>query len=574
MSDDGRRVGRGFLLAGGAVVLLAGLAAVYFPVVRNGWVWDDWTTRVSLRSRWGGGLEGVRWALTSFAAGHYQPLTWLSYALEDRLFGPSPLAAHVVNVALHAANALLVLLVSRRLLERAAGRRGAEAPERTIHLAAFLSAALFAWHPLRVESVAWATERRDLLSALFCLVALLAHLEAVAAQTDGSPARRARWLVATSAAFALALLCKAQVTFPLGLLVLDVHPLGRLAAPRGRGAVRLVAEKSVLLLLSLGAGLAALAAQAREGALVSGREEGIAARAAQAAYGLFHYVRATIWPSPLSPLWERPVPLDPLEPRFVLGGAFVLVAAALLWLLRRRAPAAVAAAGWYAVLLLPVLGVAQSGVQLVAERYSYLATAGATLLLAWQIVDGASRSRGRALRVAVAGGTLAVLVAAGLAARRHVGVFRDDETLWRHVLSVGPSALASSNLGSVLVSRGEVRPGVELLLESLRTVPSYARPWYGVRQVLERAPLSVGPDLAQRIAAALQASIAFHRSSAPARYTLALARWRAGDRSGARSALGEALALQPGYRPAVSALAAMDAEPLPPPRSDASAGAR
>lgn len=535
---------------GGAALLAAAICAVYAPVLRNGWVWDDATNLVAMRPSWRLSWDGVVWAFTSFVEGHYQPLTWLSYALDERLFGGGPGAVLAGNVALHLANTLLFAVLAWRLLAAAAGGADERPDAASRRLAAsLLAAGFFALHPLRVESVAWATERRDVLSAFFALLSCGAHL--AAAKAEGR--RRRLLLAAVAGAFLLALLSKAQVTLPLGLLVLDAYPLRRMEGPDGRwSAARargVLLEKAPLFALSALFSVSAFLAQRRSGALVSSDDLGLLARAAQAAYGVVFYTFQTFFGLRFSPLYERPVPLEPAAPRFVLAAIACSLVVAFAALARRRASGFTATLAWQVALLLPVLGFAQSGVQLVADRYSYLSCLGWAVLFGW----GVSRALGgrRALRIGAVLAALALLGERAVRSHRQTFVWRNDETLYRHILAEGPSALAASNLGTLLVVRGDDAEGVELLLLSLETVPRYARPWYTLRTLLE-TPGRVPPARAKRVTERLAASIGHHRASALARYTLALAFLRAGDLSAARAELDEALRLRPGYAPAES----------------------
>jgi protein O-mannosyl-transferase len=525
---------------GAAGLLLAALAFAYAPVFANGFVWDDWTTVVATRPSRGLGAEGVRWAFTSFVMGHWQPLTSLSYAVDDRLWGGAPWGAHLGNLLLHALNALLVALLAAELFRRSRGN-GRRSEDLALGVLAALAAALFALHPMRVESVAWATERRDVLSACCFLLCLLFYLKRFSA---ARPRAARAWYAASLAAFLLGLLAKAQVALPGVLLVLDAWPLRRFASRAS--ARRALAEKLPYFALSAAAAAVALRAQASAGALVSTAEHGPFARLAQAAYGLVFYLRATFaraW----YPLYERPVPLDPGEPRFLLSMLAAALGIALLLALRRRFPSVFAAAAAYLVLLAPVLGTAQSGVQLVADRYSYLANVGWAIATAagigvwWRRARMSTSRAGRAAWAALVLGVLALWTGQTRAQTR---VWRDDETLWRHVLRGGPSALAENNLAHLLLQRGETAPAVEHLRRSLAVVPSYARPWPTLKTLL--ATGAVEPAAARELVPVLRRSIPYQERSAGAHLTLGLALARAGLDREALAELDRALALAPG----------------------------
>lgn len=538
--------GAGPWLPAGALLLAAILCAVYAPVLANGFVWDDWTVVVGTRALRRATVEGLRWSFSASVMGHYHPLTWLSFTAGEGLFGDGPAGSHALNLALHLLNAGLSGLLGDRLLRHAR-------PEwscRRRRAGALLAATLFALHPLRVESVAWATERRDVLSAAFVLGSLAAYV------ARGGARRPSAWYAASLCLFALALLSKAQVTVPAVLLAIDVYPLGRLGATTLRGRLaafgRLALEKLPFFTLSAAAAAAALWAQAQSGALVDIQAHPLPARAAQAAYGLVFYLRAT-FTTAFSPLHERPVPLDWHEPRFVLSAlACVLLAWGVVWL-RRTWPALATASAAYVLLLLPVLGLFQSGVQLVAERYSYLACLGFALVAAAGIVDAWQGTRSRVRRGALALGVGAVALAWALLSHRQVRVFHDDETLWRQVLACGPSALAANNLGQILAGRGAYAEATLHLTRSLQIVPSYPRPWTALQALLEAPHQVVPAETARAIVPPLAASARLQPRSVVAWYTLGLARDRSGDLRGALGDLDAALRLDPGHRRAALA---------------------
>lgn len=504
-----------------AVVLVGAIFWSFGPVLDNGFVWDDGANLGVARSFWDRGFAGVVWAFTEPFSGHYQPLTWLSYQVDAWLSGATPRGVHATNLLLHFLATALVACVAWVLAARWVANR----PERRIAFA-LISAALFALHPIRVESVAWATERRDLLSAVFVLAALALHLRSSPVDSSPSPVRG--WVALLHA---LAALSRAQLTLPLVLLLLDVWPLRRLGRSPGRAAAfgRLVAEKAVSFAIAVASALAAIWAQADSGALTTTAEHGLADRLVQAGYGLFWYPTALIWRRAWLPLYERPFPFDPLAPRYLAGA---LLAAGLLvglWLGRRRFPALATAAGAYVLLVSPVLGVAQSGIQLVADRYAYLATVPLVLLIAatgaklWR--DGGRRSA-RVANTALAAFLLTWLAFAAWTTRKQTAVWRSDESLWRHVLAHSGSSLADNNLGYLLASRGERGQGLFHLVRSLERVPQYVRPWRGIAALLE-APWPVDAPPPAWVVATLERAASHQLGSTLPRNALALAKKRA-----------------------------------------------
>jgi Flp pilus assembly protein TadD len=450
---------RGRLLVPGAVAALAFLA--FAPSLPGGFLnWDDRAFLLETTEWREPGPGSVAWAFTTFHVGHWQPLTWLSFTLNHALGGLDPLGYRLGNLLLHAAGAVLFHGILLRLWPLVLPSAGATGPRERI--AAGLGALLFAVHPLRAESVAWITERRNVLAAALLLAALLAWLHGVRA--DLPDRARGRWRLLAVALHALSLLAAAWgVTFPLVLLVLDLWPLRRFS----RGALL---EKAPFLLLASAAGVLALLAQEGTGALLGAEALGPLDRGAVALYGLGWYARKTLLPTGLAPLHELPLPFDPAAPAFLLSAGLVLLAAALLVLLRRRRPGWLAAGALYAILPLPVLGLFQSGPQLVADRYSYLCC----LPLAGLAGAGVLAALRRGPRAGAGAALLALSVAGVLFALTlgQAALWTDSRALWGRCLEVHPgSRIGANNMGMALLREG---------------APDGAEPYF--RSVLERVP--------------------------------------------------------------------------------------
>jgi len=435
--------------------------------------------------------------------GPYQPLSWLSYAIDHELWCLSPgLAApeaarfHATNVLLHALAAIALFLAARKLFEFAV--RGAGERARTV--ASALAALLFAIHPLRCESVAWLTERRDVLSGLFFTVALAAWLyskperrervesnkaawlcAAFAAAAvvlffasvelpDAAPLRwgqlgavglfmaivawiasalfatravsfagGARWFAISIAAFACALMSKGlTLVLPVLLLVVDAWPLRRLE--RTSKSVLFVEKLPLFALVPIAAALAFWGQASARSAVVTWESHTLVERAAQACYGLCFYPLRTIWPADLLPLYELPSDVSFADARFALSAVVVIATCIVLFALRRRIPAAVAAWVAFAVTILPVLGFTQAGPQLVADRYSYLACMPFALFAAgaW-LAWLRDRERARAAAGGVAFACVAVL---GVLTFRQTRTWHDTETMFARVIAVNPASPA------------------------------------------------------------------------------------------------------------------------------------
>ena len=418
-----------------ALLVAALTLAVFAPALANGWVeWDDRVNFLDNPHYRGLGWRQIVWAFTVAWNGHWTPLAWLSLGLDHVLWGLNPVGYHLTNILWHAANAALFGLIAERLLRRV----WPDVAVTTLRLGAATAALFFAVHPLRVESVAWATERRDLLSGFFYLFTVLAWLVMIE-RSDGT---RRRWLAVALAAYALALVSKSIViSLPFVLLVLDGYPLRRLTASTWRSpAGRAVLLEKVPFVL-MAAALTALTVLSFRSMLASLQDYPPLARLAVACYGLAFYVWKTLVPADLSPIYELPWRVSLAEPAFLASALAVMVAIVGLVVVRRRWPAGLAVAVAYALTLAPVSGVSQAGPQLVADRYSYLAMLGPALLLGGGVIAVAGGAPG-ALRAGLVRLILGVVtvwlaVLAGLTVAQ-VRVWRDDRALWEHALAVNP----------------------------------------------------------------------------------------------------------------------------------------
>jgi tetratricopeptide (TPR) repeat protein len=448
-----------------AVVALTAVA--YLPVFANGFVdFDDQTNLLENPNFRGLGPAALRWMFTNLD-GHYIPLTWLSFAIDYAIWGLAPAGYHLTGVLLHLANALVFYWVSVRLLRVAFDLRAGEEPA-PLFIAAAASAALFALHPLRVESVAWATERRDVLSGLFVLLTIASYLRLHA---PGATAAGPRWPPLVF--YLLSLLAKpVGMSLPLVLMVLDVYPLGRLPAdPRAWGGRTLRGvwiEKLPYVVLGVATAMVEGIAEARLDTFYSLAQYGIGGRVGQAFYALAFYLGKTLVPVGLSPLYQLPVGWTFRRADVALAAAAVLALTAILVRGRRRWPAALAAWVVYIALLAPVLGIAQAGPHIAADRYTYLATMGWAVLAGAAVLRAAGQpscaSDARRYRAAVA---IAIAVALGLAAlsARQVRVWHDSIALWTTAVAAdGGCYVCRNNLGNALVRLdrdAEARPQFE-----------------------------------------------------------------------------------------------------------------
>lgn len=451
---------------------------VFAPAIWNDFVdWDDQINLGNNEKFRGLGWAQIRWMFTSTLMGHYIPVTWLTFGLDYVLWGMDARGYHLTNVLLHAANAAVFYLVALRLL----GRTLAEG--RTIvQLCAAVAALFFALHPLRAESVAWATERRDVLSGLFALVTVLLYLKA--AETHGR--RRIRFLVAAVASYVLALGSKSIVmTLPFALLLLDFYPLRRLPASWRHWAdasVRAVWREKIpfFALGALGA-LVSWYAVAANDFFTRSELYPLSARIGLTFYSLAFYVRKTVLPVGLTPLYELPYQVDLLAPRFAGSIAAVIVGGLALFAVRRRWPAGVAAFGYYAIAVAPVSGLLHAGHQLAHDRYSYLSCLGLALLVGALPATVLRLRRQRAVSPALTRVTLAGiglwLAALGYVTAHQVQVWRDTETLWRYAVdSDDRCSLCHHNLGyQLLTVRKAPHQGLPHIERALELRPDRTR---------------------------------------------------------------------------------------------------
>jgi len=527
------------------VIFLATLV-VFSPVIGNGFVsWDDDKTLLDNVHYRGLGWSRLEWMFTTFHLGHYQPLSWVTFALDYLVWGMNPLGYHLTNLLLHSVNAVLFYFLARRLLSLAYSL-SAGSEELALRAAACFAALFFAIHPLRVESVAWATQRRDVLSGFFILCTILCYLRA-AEKPDGTRPRR-WWLLGAVAVYALSLLSKATgVGLSLILVVLDIYPLRRIGGQRGwwnKAARRVWWEKVPFLMLGVAAGVVAPLAQYQIGAMRPLERYGILPRFLQVLFGLAFYLWKTVVPLDLSPLYQIPVTIDPSIPAFIVSGASVLSLVTITIMLRRRWPAGLAVWACYLIFLAPVSGLVQSGPQLVADRYSYMACLG------WAVLAGGGlfylwrrwENRRDGQQVLVTSVVLLLVLLSGLAVltRKQTQVWRDSETLWRYIVQIDPlSSIAHNNMGNILLARDQSEEAIEHYRRALEIDPTYAAAYFDLATALNL----IGQP--QAALAQFQAGLRIEPKNAKARYYLGVVYARLGEIDKAIDQFRESLNLAP-----------------------------
>ena len=449
----------------------------FLPILRNQFVeWDDYENLVNNASYRGLGWSQLRWMFTTFHMGPYQPLSWMTLGLDYLIWGMNPAGYHLASLLWHAANGILFYFVARRLLALVWSNSFDQAPWKLGASAAF-AALIFAVHPLRVESVAWATERRDLVSGFFFLATIHCYLQASA---NGHAKRRPNWWLGAALGFyILSLLGKATaITLPVILLILDIYPLRRLSGePRNwwNPAARAIwREKLLFALPAVVFAVIALWGQEQASALKPLRGYSIDSRIVQALFGASFYLWKTFLPVRLSPLYQIPPNFSFWQPAIFCGAVSTIIITVSLYLLRKRWPAGLACWAYSVVTAAPVLGLVSTGPQLVADRYSYLTC------LSWAVLAGGGLLivlRSDQTRIAIAaltGAAIAVIVFAVLTWEQ-ISVWRDTGTLWSHVLKLDPkSSFAHYNLARFLARHGQREAAMEHYREALRIRPEDA----------------------------------------------------------------------------------------------------
>ncbi len=444
--------------AAAAAVLIAITFAVYSRTADHPFITFDDEVYVSNNEWVRQGLtgRGISWAFSTMLMGNYHPLTWLSHMTDATLFGMDAGRHHLGNVFFHMLNTLVLF----HLLFRLTGRLPRSA----------FAAALFAVHPLHVESVAWISERKDVLSTLLFLLTILAYKRFLEKRT-------ACRYSAVFLLMAAGLLSKSMlVSLPIVLLLLDFWPLGRFPGmEEGRPVPSpgiIVLEKVPLAVLSIAAGSAAMAAQTAAGATDVFHLYPFGFRAGNALISCCTYLAKTLWPSSLAVYY--PYPQEGLASwKIFVCGATVLLITVLAVLAARRRPFLTAGWFWYLVTLVPVVGLVQVGEQAMADRYSYIPLTGIFVALAWGASEWASNRGERSPRVLGAAGAAAIAALAA-AAWIQVGYWSSSGTLYEHALKVtSGNWMMHNNLGVIRCREGRVAEALGHYAESVRIEPNF-----------------------------------------------------------------------------------------------------
>jgi Tfp pilus assembly protein PilF len=430
------------------LILVVATIALYYPVSHHPFLNYDDDAYVTENIHVQSGLTWatVQWASTTFESANWHPLTWISHALDYQMFQLDPGGHHETNVVLHVVNVLLLFWV----LLRATGSVGPS----------LMVAALFALHPANVESVAWISERKNLLSMLFFLLALGVY------RWYAREPRVTRYAV-VAALFALGIMAKPQViTFPFVLLLWDYWPLRRmfsgtreassgehLAAMPGRGLSWLIMEKLPLFAICAASAVITLKAQQGSGAMGGGNWHPFSARLGNAIVSYLRYMGDAFWPSSLSLYY--PHPGNSLVLWQAIAAATIILAVTFLVLVDRSRRYLLVGWFWFLGTLVPMIGLVQVGNQGRADRYAYLSFIGLFIMVCWGVAGWAKQQQISTAKLAAVG--VAMLIALAVTTRRQITYWDDNVTLWSHAVQVTKNNyVAEDHLGGALLADGQI----------------------------------------------------------------------------------------------------------------------
>ncbi len=457
MDDRERRIVLGLCL-----FLVVSIAVVYGQTAGFGFVDYDDPVYVSDNPKVPEGLtwNSIKWAFTTMYGSNWFPLVWLSLMLDRDLFGTWAGGFHLVNVALHIANTVLLFWVLKRYSR-------ALAPS-------FFAAALFGLHPLHVESVAWVTERKDVLSTLFWMLTMLAYVRYL----EGPTVRR---YVAVCVVYALGLMAKPMlVTLPFVLLIMDYWPLRRLLpeeAGAGNSIGRLILEKAPLFILSGVSCVVTFIAQKTSGAVMKFGSLPLGYRIGNALVAYYDYILKMFRPVGLAVLYPHPW-TKTAGWKIAVSVAALLAITIVVMLLRRRRYL-LAGWLWYLGTLVPVIGLVQVGEQAMADRFTYIPLTGISIMLVWVVADMVAGRRYRAVLAGVVGSVLIAVL--GVLAFRQVGYWRDTTALFTHAVAVtSDNYVAHCSLGVSYAQKGDIETAMREFEIALKIKPKDADTLYNV----------------------------------------------------------------------------------------------
>ncbi|MDZ4857844.1 MAG: tetratricopeptide repeat protein [Candidatus Hydrogenedentes bacterium] len=518
------------------LLLAISSAACFAPAIQNGFVAfddDDYVYANTVVSQ-GLSVSGIRWAFTTGHAANYHPITWLTHMADVSVYGLRPAGHHLTNIILHSLNACLVFLALGRSTD-AWGR-------------AWIAALIFAMHPLHVESVAWVSERKDLLCALFMLSALYIY---------GGYVKNRSWpgYAMLLTAFALALLSKPMaVTLPFLLLVLDYWPFNRFANPALGDTLplrvrRLLREKVPLFVLAACSSFITLIVQARGGAMNPLDHLPLGARLGNAEVAYALYLWKFVWPLHLSPIYPHQGSSLAYW-KIVLACVTLVCISVIAWRARRRAPFVLAGWLWFIGMLVPVIGVVQVGYAAMADRYMYLPMTGILIAVVWGFALLYEAYATYAIRGAIIAITIFAFGVCAFLTQRQVRVWHDSESLFKHAIAVTEdNAEAYAHLGVVYLGQNRPSEAISALESATLIRPEMKQGW---------TSLGVAYRMVNRLPEAIEAhkrALSIDSNDAMVHSNLGYAYAQSGNIELAEEHWREALRIDPEHEPARRGLA-------------------
>lgn len=435
------------------VVMIAMVLAVYSQLAGHDFIdFDDGAYILNnTHVRTGLTFENIRWAFTSLEESNWHPLTWISHMMDCQVYGIHPAGHHLTSLFLHVANTLLLFLV----LRTATGNLWKSA----------LVAALFGIHPLHIESVAWISERKDVLSGFFWMLIILSYLY------YARKGKAYRYLL-TLALFALGLMAKPMlVTLPLVLLLFDFWPLGRFTSGVPRSLSYLYYEKIPFFILSIASSVVTYIAQSRGKAVLSLETLSFADRIMNGSISYVRYLLKLVWPQKLAIFYPHPGNAIPLL-QCLSAGVLLIVISILVIRFYRQRPFLLFGWFWYLGTLVPVIGILQVGIQSMADRYTYLPSIGVFILLVWSIPEHLFRVYRTRLFLSAA--AIFVVICLSVTSWFQLSYWEDTEKIFRHALRVTRNNyVAHCNLGNAMLKQERLEEAAAEYRKALNIWPDY-----------------------------------------------------------------------------------------------------
>jgi len=457
------------IFLGGGIVFITLL--VYIPALQNEFVnWDDHKYIAEMQRFQPINFDNIYSAFTGFYVSNWHPLTLLSHAIDYKIWGLNPFWHHLGNNILHGLNTLLVLILVSQLMNI---RKNQEEKKQKVFLPASVAALLFAIHPLHVESVAWISERKDLLCAFFFLLSLILYN-----RYRSSSSKKSVFYVCTLLSFILALLSKPMaVTLPMVLLILDFYPYKLFIVKGSNAKIKgIILEKIPFLALSLLSSILTMSAQAEFNAMGSTRVFPLAERLLNAVHALFFYLVKMFFPFNLAPLYPHPKEISFFNPEYFISVIAITFITLFSLLNYRKNKVYLSAWLYYLITLLPVIGIIQVGGQAAADRYTYLPCIAPFLVAGLACAN--IFNKGAKIRNVFAGGALFfAFIFLIIVTVKQTGVWRNSLNLWNHEIKILPnsSPFIYNNRGSAFMEVRKYKEAVADFTRAIELGPNYLK---------------------------------------------------------------------------------------------------